>query len=167
MKKVTSFLALSALLSFSAGFASDEPHTASVHGPATSETGQPVHGNDCFFSYAITKFATSLGEAGGSGSSLIIVQNLGTCRLKHIDVTDDLSKGQTFASATPTPTKVDPDGDHVRWDDQTIEAGQFAVYTVNVTYGQHTSGWTVTDNGCAFTPWINVQICSSAATQIR
>jgi uncharacterized repeat protein (TIGR01451 family) len=157
--------AFAVLLVSASAFASGQSQTASKRGPGGGEAGVPDGGGSCLFSYSIQKIGPTLAKEGDQGSYLIIVQNLGNCRLRHIDVTDALPRGEKVVSASPGGV-VDPDRDFVRWEDQEILAGQYAVFEVSVAFDDHCGGQILTDTACAFTPWVGTKICDSVSTTV-
>jgi len=161
-------LPLLALASFNT-YASDTAIKAEGQGPGAAgsgETGTPVYGGGgqgCSFAYSIQKVGPTYAEHNEEVTYQVIVKNIGTCRLRHIEVADFLPHGMKFVSAYPAPENVHHG--RIRWDDIELKAGRYQLYTITAKAEGHPERWE-TNQACAYTPWVGTRICDSESTWV-
>lgn len=156
--------AVAILLVSMSAFASNEAHIASGPGPGGGEGGTPVGGGSCYYAYSIQKIGPTVAKIGEDITYFVFVQNVGTCRLRHIDVSDVLPEGVRFLSALPAPTSHHDD--RLRWEDLELKTGRYAVFQIYAKVEEHHHNASFTNNACAFTPWIGTRICDGVTTRI-
>jgi uncharacterized repeat protein (TIGR01451 family) len=134
-------------------------------GAGAGEPGKPVYGGGggCSYAYSIQKIGQTYAEHDEEISYQVIVKNIGTCRLRHIEVADFLPHGMEYISASPAPESVN-DG-RIRWEDIDLKAGRYQLYTVTAEAKGHHERWE-TNQACAFTPWVGTRICDAESTWI-
>lgn len=169
MNKVSVVLAaVSALLLSVGAFASENASSATGPGPqgvgsGAGEVGHPAWGNQCTFVYSIQKIGPAVAEEGEEFTYHVIVKNLGTCRLRHIDVREALPHGVEFVDAHP-------DASHQRdgrliWEDVDLKPGRFKDFEVKARVSDRIRRpFYAMNTACAYTPWIGTQICDAVTT---
>jgi len=144
----------------------------SARGPGTGggEGGVPVTvggGGSCYFAYHIRKVGPENARPNTDFTYKIFVRNIGNCDLRHIRISDLLPERTHFVSSNPAPTETH---DHkLIWDDVNLHQDERAVIEVRVKADDcdHHERYSITNTGCAYTPWIGTRICDTASTWIR
>jgi uncharacterized repeat protein (TIGR01451 family) len=150
------------LMSMSA-MASDQARSASGRGPGNGEGGTPVGGgNSCYFAYSIQKIGNTVERVGENSTYYVFVSNVGTCKLRHIDVRDILPEGAEYVGATPTPTVSHQR--FLKWEHIDLWPGRIAVFEITAKFRRH--DWQAVNTACAFTPWVGTEICDSVTTTV-
>jgi uncharacterized repeat protein (TIGR01451 family) len=153
-------LVLSSLFASASALASDHAVSASARGP-----GEGPGATTCNFVYSIQKIGPTLADRGETITYHVVVSNLGDCRLRHIDVRDRLPRGVDFVSATPAPTSIDHDTLH--WRELELRAGRYLDVEITARVDNNPHGdQSLTNTGCAFSPWIGTEICDSVTTRV-
>ena len=147
-------------------FASESAIKAEGQGPGAEgagEAGAPVYGGGCTYAYSIQKIGPTYAEHHEEIKYLIIVKNIGTCKLRHIEVRDYLPHDMEFVSANPSP-ESEHHGE-IRWEHRDLKAGEFKLYTVEARAEGRPWRW-ATNQACAYTPWVGTTICDAESTYI-
>lgn len=160
-------LVASAAILPSFAFASETAIKADGQGPGAEgagETGAPVYGSGCSYAYSIQKIGPTYAEHHDEIKYLIIVKNIGTCKLKHVEVRDYLPHDMEFVEAQPSE-KSQEHGE-IRWDHiETLKAGEYKLYKVTAKAEGRPWRW-ATNQACAYTPWVGTTICDAESTYI-
>jgi uncharacterized repeat protein (TIGR01451 family) len=158
---------LSFVLLSTGAMASETAKQATGPGPGAGnpEAGTPIGKESCYYVYSIQKIGNSLATIGETMDYHVFVQNLGSCRLKYIDLEDRLPEGVQYVSAYPAPSWVQ--GHRIQWKNFEIQGGRYIDFVITTKVENSCQkNQSVTNTACAYTPWIGTQICDSQSTFI-
>lgn len=124
-------------------------------------------GDVCYFAYHILKTGPSRADFGDLIRYRVVLTNIGDCVLRNIELADLIPARTRLVSATPRPSRVA--GGRIEWNDFSLSPGRQAVAEIFVQTGvddPENDRFRITNQACAFTPWIGIRICDSASTWV-
>ena len=161
-------LSFSALLMLASqfAFAGDTAVTASNRGPGGGTGGGT--GTGCTYAYSIQKIGPSRVEAGEDFKYHVFVKNIGTCRLRHIDIADWLPRGFDLDSAYPSsPNSGTVNGNgKLTWEHVDLAPGRVFDISIKGHAKRMKHPYTMVNTACAYSSRVGTRICDSVSTYV-
>lgn len=145
-------------------FAGDTAVTAANRGPGGGTGGGT--GTGCTYAYSIQKIGPSRVEAGEKFSYHVFVKNIGTCRLRHIDIADWLPHRFESGNVNPDPMPagaVSRDGKLV-WEHVELAPGRVFDIEIKGHAKKSDHSYTMVNTACAYSARVGTRICDSVST---
>ncbi len=161
-------LSFSALLMLASqfAFAGDTAVTASNRGPGGGTGGGT--GTGCTYAYSIQKIGPSRVKAGEEFKYHVFVKNIGTCRLRHIDISDWLPRGFDMESSYPSTSNSPAvkDDRKLTWEHVELAPGRVFDISIKGHADSRNHPYTMVNTACAYSSRVGTRICDSVSTYV-